>query len=229
MGDATFAARRIELPPVRAWDVPIDAHLLVLFTLATAVAMVAPGPDMLFILGCAVRGGPRAGLLATAGVATSEAVHIAVAAAGLAALFAAVPTAFAVVRLVGAAYLGYLGVRLLIRPGGGDTGAAGDGTVSDRRAYLRGLVTNLLNPKMVTFTIAFLPQFINPALGHVWVQFTILGVIMLTLEFLVDGTVGVLGGRIGSWLQRRQRARRHIDRATGTLFVALGARLATHP
>src|SRR4051812_50181349 len=73
---------------------PVDPRLLLAFVLTTLVAMVVPGPDMLFILGCGMRGGPRAGLLATAGVATSEAVHVAVAAAGLAALFAAVPVAF---------------------------------------------------------------------------------------------------------------------------------------
>ncbi|MDQ2788932.1 MAG: hypothetical protein DLM60_03165 [Pseudonocardiales bacterium] len=77
------------------------------------IAMVAPGPDMLFVVGCGMRGDPRAGLLATAGVATSEAVHIAVAAAGLTALIAAVPIAFTVVRIAGAAYLIYLGVQLI--------------------------------------------------------------------------------------------------------------------
>lgn len=84
-----------------------------LFVVTTIIAMITPGPDMLFVLGCGMRGGPRAGLLATAGVATSEAIHIAVAAAGLAALFAAVPIAFTVVRIAGAAYLIYLGVQII--------------------------------------------------------------------------------------------------------------------
>jgi threonine/homoserine/homoserine lactone efflux protein len=205
---------------------PIDQHLLLVFFLTTVIAMVTPGPDMLFVLGCGMRGGPRAGLLATAGVATSEAVHIAVAAAGLAALFAAVPTAFTVVRIAGAAYLIYLGVQLIRhRKDGGDEPVVGSG-MSGRRAYLNGLLTNLLNPKMVTFTIAFLPQFIDPALGRVWLQFAILGVILIVLEFLVDGTVGVLAGRIGTWMRRRRAARRRVDVATGGLFISLGVRLA---
>lgn len=202
---------------------PIDSHLLAVFFVTSVVAMVIPGPDMLFVLGCGMRGGPRAGLLATAGVATSEAVHIAVAAAGLAALFAAVPVAFTAVRVVGAAYLIYLGVQTLRRRG--DVDAAPDG-VSGRRAYLNGLLTNLLNPKMVTFTIAFLPQFIDPGLGHVWAQFAILGAILIALEFLVDGTVGVLAGRIGDWLRRRHTARRRLNATVGTLFIGLGIRLA---
>jgi threonine/homoserine/homoserine lactone efflux protein len=206
---------------------PIDQHLLVAFTVTAIIAMVSPGPDMLFILGCGMRGGPRAGLLATAGVATSEAVHVAVAAAGLAALFAAVPTAFTVVRVFGGAYLIYLGVRMIRRSRGERSEApVVGGGISGRRAYFNGLFTNLLNPKMVTFTIAFLPQFINPQLGQVWVQFAILGIILIVLEFIVDGTVGVLAGRIGGWLRRRRAARRRIDVATGGVFIGLGVRLA---
>ncbi|SHF55159.1 LysE family translocator [Streptoalloteichus hindustanus] len=205
---------------------PIDHHALLAFTLTTVVAMITPGPDMLFVLGCGMRGGPRAGLLATAGVATSEAVHVAVAAAGLAALFAAAPVAFAVVRTVGAAYLIYLGVQVIRHRDDSQLAVPVGGGMAGRRAYLTGLTTNLLNPKMVTFTIAFLPQFVNPQLGQVGVQFAILGAILITLEFLVDGTVGLLAGRIGRWLRTRRRARRRIDTATGGIFIGLGARLA---
>jgi threonine/homoserine/homoserine lactone efflux protein len=206
---------------------PTDQRLLVLFAVTTTIAMITPGPDMLFILACGMRGGPRAGLLATAGVATSEAIHVAVAAAGLAALFAAVPTAFTLVRIAGAAYLIYLGVQVIRhRKNSQSDPSLVNSRISGCRAYLRGLLTNLLNPKMVTFTIAFLPQFINPHLGHVWAQFTILGAILIVLEFLVDGTVGVLAGRIGGWLRRRHAARRRVDIATGGIFIGLGARLA---
>ena len=206
---------------------PIDQHLLLAFLLTTTIAMITPGPDMLFILGCGMRSGPRAGLLATAGVATSEAVHVAVAAAGLAALFAAVPVAFTTVRIIGAAYLIYLGVQMIRRRNAdhGDAPSAG-AMMSGRKAFLTGLTTNLLNPKMVTFTIAFLPQFVDPQRGQVWLQFVVLGAILIVLEFLVDGTVGLLSGRIGSWLRTRRTARRNIDTATGGIFIGLGVRLA---
>ncbi|MEV5719818.1 LysE family translocator [Amycolatopsis mediterranei] len=197
---------------------PVDQHLLLAFLVTTAIAMVTPGPDMLFILGCGMRGGPKAGLLATAGVATSEAIHVAVAAAGLAALFAAVPVAFTVVRVAGAAYLIYLGVQAI----------RNRKPLVERnsdRAYFSGLLTNLLNPKMVTFTIAFLPQFIDPAKGHVWLQFAVLGAIMIVFEFLVDGTVGVLAGRVGGWVRRKKNQRR-IEVATGGIFIGLGVKLA---
>ncbi|MEU4246532.1 LysE family translocator [Amycolatopsis sp. NPDC026612] len=197
---------------------PVDQHLLLAFLATTAIAMVMPGPDLLFILGCGMRGGPKAGLLATAGVATSEAIHVAVAAAGLAALFAAVPVAFTVVRIAGAAYLVYLGAQA-IRNRKPLVERKSD------RAYLSGLLTNLLNPKMVTFTIAFLPQFIDPAKDHVWLQFAVLGAIMIVFEFLVDGTVGVLAGRVGGWVRRKKNQRR-IEVATGGIFIGLGVKLA---
>jgi threonine/homoserine/homoserine lactone efflux protein len=202
---------------------PLDLHLFLAFLATSLVAMITPGPDMLFVLGCGVRGGPRAGLLATAGVATSEAVHVAVAAVGLAALFEAAPTAFAAVKIAGAAYLIYLGVQT-IRKRGGELAEATP--LRGRRAYLSGVLTNLVNPKMVTFTIAFLPQFVNPALGNVTAQFALLGVVFIALEFLVDGTVGVLAGRIGGWLRHRHAIRRRVDAVTGGIFIALGLRLA---
>jgi threonine/homoserine/homoserine lactone efflux protein len=206
----------------------VNAHLLALYLVTLGLAMVVPGPDMLFVLGTGMRGGPRAGLIATCGVATSEAIHVTLAAAGLSALFAAAPTAFAVVRIAGAAYLVLLGIRTIrghssALPDRVPAAAAG---VSHRRAYVRGLVTNLVNPKMVTFTIAFLPQFVDRSLGHVPLQFTVLGAIFVTLEFLVDGTVGVLAGRIGRRLLARRRTRRGVDVATGGLFIGLGVRLA---
>ncbi|MBF6130806.1 LysE family translocator [Nocardia brasiliensis] len=204
---------------------PVDQSLLLAFVATTFVAMITPGPDMLFVLGCGMRGGPRAGLYATAGVATSEAIHVAVAAAGLAALLAAVPAAFTVVRILGAAYLIYLGVQAIRNRGSLPTDEREVG-VSARKAYVSGLLTNLLNPKMVTFTIAFLPLFIDPSLGRIWLQFAILGAIMIVLEFLVDGAVGVLAGRIGGWLRRRHAARRRIEVATGGIFIGLGVRLA---
>lgn len=206
---------------------PIEQHLFVLFLVTTSVAMISPGPDMLFVLGCGMRGGPRAGLLATAGVATSEIVHITLAAAGLSAFFAAALAAFTALRITGGAYLIYLGVQA-IRHRGEDHVEPGGPTdeFPGRVAYLRGLLTNLVNPKMVTFTIAFLPQFVDPQLGQVWLQFAILGAVFVTLEFVVDGAVGVLAGRIGRWLSRRQQARRRLDVATGSVFIGLGVRLA---
>jgi threonine/homoserine/homoserine lactone efflux protein len=206
----------------------VNGHLLALYVVAVFVAMIAPGPDMMFILAIGARGGPRAGLLATLGVASSEIVQITAVAAGLSALFAAAPTAFTVLRLCGAAYLLYLGVQALrsARRGSPVEAQSAGGRLSGRYAYLRGALTNLVNPKMVTFVVAFLPQFVDRGLGHVPVQFAVLGAIFIALELLVDGAVGLTAGRLGSWLSRRQRARQALDAGSGSIMIALAGRLA---
>ena len=206
----------------------MNIHLLELYVAAVFLAMIAPGPDMLFILATGTRGGPRAGLLATLGVVTSEVVQITAVAAGLAALFAAAPTAFTVLRLGGAAYLLYLGVQALrsARRGRPLEAPPGGERVSGRYAYLRGLVTNLVNPKSVTFVVALLPQFVDRGLGHVPMQFAVLGAIFIAFEVLIDGTVGLTAGRLGTWLSRRRRARQALDAGSGTIMVALAGRLA---
>jgi len=206
----------------------MNIHLLALYVAAVFLAMIAPGPDMLFILATGTRGGPRAGLLATLGVVTSEVVQITAVAAGLAALFAAAPTAFTVLRLCGAAYLLYLGVQALrsARRGGPLEAPAAGRAVSGRYAFLRGLVTNLVNPKSVTFVVALLPQFVDRGLGHVPLQFAVLGAIFVAFEVLIDGTVGLTAGRLGTWLSRRRRARQALDAGSGTIMVVLAGRLA---
>ena len=205
----------------------MNAHLLGLYVAAVFVAMIAPGPDMLFILATGARGGPRAGALATLGVMTSEVVQIAAVAAGLATLFAEAPTAFLVVRIAGAAYLLYLGVQALrsARRGGQLQEPSIQGQVDGRYAYLRGMVTNLANPKSVTFVVALLPQFVDRSLGHVPAQFAVLGAIFIAFEAVVDGTVGLTAGRLGAWLSRRRRARQALDASAGAIMVALAARL----
>jgi threonine/homoserine/homoserine lactone efflux protein len=205
----------------------INQHLMVLYLVTVALLMVAPGPDMLFVLGTGMRGGPRVGFLAACGVASSEAVHITMAAAGLAALFAAVPAAFTTMRIAGAAYLFVLGIKALRARATDPQDTQGTAGMTARRAYLRGALTNLLNPKMVTFTIALLPQFIDRGIGHIGVQFAILGAVFLAFELFVDGTVGILAGRIGRWLAARRRARRGLNVATGSLFIGLSVRLAS--
>jgi threonine/homoserine/homoserine lactone efflux protein len=205
---------------------PIDAHLLAVFTVTTIVALITPGPDMLFVLGCGVRGGARAGLLATVGIITGDALYVVAAAAGLAVLLTAFPVVFTVLRFAGAAYLIYLGVQMIRNRKKGQTDDSAMGGMSGRRAFLNGMVSSMANPQTFTFMIAFLPQFINPAAGPVWLQFAILGAILIVLEFVADATVGVLAGRIGGWLRRRQAVRRRIDAATGSVFIGLGITLA---
>lgn len=206
----------------------MNTHLLGLYVVAVFLAMIAPGPDMLFVLAAGMRGGARGGLLATLGVATSEVVQIAAVAAGLSALFAEAPTAFAVLRLCGAAYLLYLGVQAFrsARSGSPLNSETETSRADGRYAYVRGLVTNMVNPKSVTFVVALLPQFVDRSIGNVPLQFGVLGAIFVAFELAIDGTVGLGAGRIGSWLSRRRRARQALDAGSGTIMIALAGRLA---
>ena len=205
----------------------MNTHLLGLYVAAVFLAMIAPGPDMMFVLATGMRGGARAGLLAMLGVVCSEIVQITAVAAGLSALFAEAPVAFTVLRLCGAAYLLYLGIQALrsARRGGPLDGPQ-RAAVSGRYAWLRGLVTNLVNPKSVTFVVALLPQFVDRGAGHIPMRFAVLGAIFIAFEVLVDGTVGLASGRIGGWLSRRRRARQGLDAGSGTIMIALAGRLA---
>lgn len=193
---------------------------------AIAVFMITPGPDMMFVIANAGRWGARAGVAAALGVALGEAVHMAAAAFGLASLFAANPVLYQGIRYAGAAYLLFLGVQAWRRskrpldPAGG-----GNGEPGLRRAFARGAVTNLLNPKMILFSIAFLPQFVDPAAGGVTGQLLVLGATFVVLQIAVDASLGVLAGRLGGRLLRRPKVGRAVNTVTGAVFCGLGVKL----
>ena len=204
---------------------PVDPNLLAGYLLACLLLVVTPGPDMAFVLGQTLAGGARRGWAATAGVYAGVSVHIGLAAAGVAALVAANPALFTALRITGAGYLVWLGVqgiRAAIRGGGGEhaTGA----TTTLAAAFRQGFVTNLLNPKVGLFFLAFVLLFVDPGRSPAWLQMLILGPLLpaLALPFyalLIPGAAR-LAGRL-----RASSAGRWLDGAAGTLFLGLGIRL----
>jgi threonine/homoserine/homoserine lactone efflux protein len=204
----------------------VEPLVLVAFVATAALLVLTPGPDMLFIVAVGARGGTRVGFAAALGVAVGLAVHAVAVAFGLAAIFEAVPVAYDVVRLIGAGYLLFLGVRTLLSRGSDlAAGEAGPRT-GVRRAFTRGMLTNLLNPKVVLFNAAFLPQFVDPSRGSVTAQLLVLGLCFVVVDLLIDGPIGLVAGRIGGFLSSRHALRRRLDIATGSIFVGLSARLA---
>ena len=203
----------------------MSTSLLGAYLITITVLMLTPGPDMLFALASGIKGGSRAGFFAAVGAAAGEVVHITAAALGLAAIFRAAPLLYDVLRFAGAAYLVYLGVQTLRTRR--DAVVRGEGRAADgaRRAFCRGAITNLLNPKMALFTIAFLPQFVDTSRGHVPLQFVVLGACFVALEIVVDGTVGALAGRFAHLLARR-RAAKTLRVASASVFLGLGAKVA---
>jgi threonine/homoserine/homoserine lactone efflux protein len=196
-----------------------------LFALATIVLLIVPGPAVIFVVTRSVAQGRRAGLVSVLGVHAGSLVHVAAAALGLSALLAASATAFAAVKYLGAAYLVFLGLQRLLRRGGGEEGI-GVPAVPLRRLFGQGVVVNVLNPKTAIFFLAFLPQFVSPARGPVALQVAVLGLTFIALGMVSDGAYALLAGSLASRLRRTQRARRRLDRASGVVYLGLGAAAA---
>ena len=203
----------------------LDPHSLLLFISAGLLLNITPGPDVLYIVGRSVSQGRVAGVVSALGIAAGCLVHIAAAALGLSALMVALPLAYDAVRYVGAAYLIWLGVRAL-RSRAGALEVRAMERVSHGRIFRQGMITNVLNPKVAMFFLAFLPQFTDAARGSLPLQFVLLGLIFVANGFLVCLAYALAAGWLGGWLKTRYGVSTWLNRAMGALFVGLGLRLA---
>jgi threonine/homoserine/homoserine lactone efflux protein len=196
-------------------------HSLALFVAAGLALNITPGPDMLYVAARGASEGRPAGIASALGIGAGTLVHIALVAAGLAAVLAAVPVAYLAIRLGGAAYLIYLGVRgLMARP---SAAAAPLEPASLSMIFRQGVITNVLNPKVALFFLAFLPQFVDPTRGNPALQVIALGLIFDTTGTLVNLAVAVGSSRAAARLRSQSG---WLQRVTGGIFVALGVRLA---
>jgi threonine/homoserine/homoserine lactone efflux protein len=205
---------------------PIDPDRLVIFLAAGLALNFTPGADMLYCLGQGLKGGPRAGIAASLGIATGSLIHTLLGAFGLAALIATQPAAFEAMRWAGVAYLVWLGIAAFRAPPRAVAAASGGGRRSAVAAWRDGALVNLLNPKVIVFTLAFLPQFIDPARGSPLVQFLILGAIFNVTGTMVNTAVGGFAGSLGRALAGSARLARGLNWMSGCLFLGLAARLA---
>ncbi|HEX3759790.1 MAG TPA: LysE family translocator [Kofleriaceae bacterium] len=203
---------------------PIDPHLFAAFIAAGLLLNVTPGPDMLFVLATGSDAGPRTGARAAAGIGVGSVVHTIAATVGLSQVLATSAAAFAVVKYVGAAYLVYLGLAALLRRAGDREPVEPPPVVS--HVFRRAIVTNVLNPKVALFFLAFVPQFVSVERGNVALQFALLGLTFCTTGTAVNLLVGLASGRIARVLRERRSVKRVLDRVVGAVFIALGIRLA---
>jgi threonine/homoserine/homoserine lactone efflux protein len=190
--------------------------------LAASVSLnLTPGPDMLYVAARTLGGGRAGGLISALGITTGRLIHLTAAIVGLSALLARSATAMTGLRVGGAAYLIYLGIQHLRRRR--ETLEIGeDDTPSHARIYLQGVATNVLNPKVALFYLAFLPQFVEPARGSVVLQLVILGVIQNLGGTLVQLILAWSGGSLGERLNAHPGWIRWQRRATGGILLGLG-------
>lgn len=194
------------------------------FLAAAVLITVAPGPDNLMVLALGMARGRSAGMAFGLGCAVGCLSHTMLAALGISALIAASASAFAAIKIVGGGYLLWLGVQALrkTRPTGAGEPPPEPGL---RRLFARGLLANAINPKVILFFLAFLPQFVNAGRGHAGWQMAQLGIVFTLQAALIFGAIGWSAGRLGQWLARRPSVGVWLDRIAGGIFVALGLRL----
>jgi threonine/homoserine/homoserine lactone efflux protein len=191
-----------------------------------ALICVLPGPDQMYVVANGLRHGPRGGLAAAAGMAGGMLVHTTAAVVGLSAVVRSSATAFELVRLMGALYLVWLAVGALRGGRHGETPQlSGVQRGSSARIARHAVVTNLLNPKVIVFYLAFLPQFINRTQGHVATQLLVLGLLFTLVGFLIDAAIGLFSGRLGRRLSQSRRIGVLLDRIAGVVFLGLAVRL----
>jgi threonine/homoserine/homoserine lactone efflux protein len=204
-----------------------SASTLVAFAAAAFVLIAVPGPNMIYLVARSVSEGHRAGLLSVIGIETGTLVHTIAAAVGLSALLASSATAFAVVKYAGAAYLVYLGLRALSARGNGSAAAAPPS--GGRLVFRQALLTQVLNPKVAIFFLAFLPQFVDPARPAA-MQVAVLGALLGVMGLAIGTVTALAAGTLSERLRARGPGRRPWGRWTsGGVYLALGAYAALSP
>ena len=201
-----------------------DSARIPVFLSAALLLAIAPGPGMLYVLARTLAGGRREGLLSSLGTFLGGMVHV-FAAAGVSIILAKSAVAFATVKYLGAGYLCFLGVRMILD-------ARKDSNISvaelpgRRNPFLQGVMTEALNPKTALFFLSFIPQFVNRASGHVFLQFVVLGMTSVTFNTAADIVVTLLAGPFGQRIRGSQRFRQRQRSLTGAFMIGLGTYVA---
>ena len=200
----------------------LDSRLFLIFVGAAIVLAVTPGPGIFYVLTRTLAGGRREGAHSAIGTLIGGMVHVVAAAAGVSAILAASSTAYATVKYAGAAYLVWIGIGMIRTR---NLGALEE--VKPRGHALRqGIWTEVLNPKTALFFLSFIPQFVNVSLGHVVLQFLILGTISVVLNTTADLIVVLFASQLAKKMKSSTRFRRNQRVASGTAMIGLGAFVA---
>jgi threonine/homoserine/homoserine lactone efflux protein len=194
---------------------------LFLFIAGSLLLLVITGPAVFYVLSRSVGQGRAAGVVSAAGITVGTLCHVAAAVLGLSALLVSSVRAFQTIKLVGAAYLVFLGVRMLISRTN-ETTLAAENTHSYRRIFAQAVLVNILNPKTALFFLAFLPQFVEPARGHIPAQIFSLGVLFALMGMISDSSWALVAGTLAAKLKNNFRWRLTQKNISGGALIALG-------
>jgi threonine/homoserine/homoserine lactone efflux protein len=204
----------------------VSSSNLLLFVGMSLLLIIAPGPDLIFLLSQGLSRGKRAGLQAALGLAAGNLVHTLAAALGVSVIFRTSALAFQGLKAAGVIYLLYLAYKTVRRQ---DALTALQDKAADggRSLFWRAFTMNVLNPKVALFFLAFLPQFAAPGAGPIWLQMLLLGAVFIVLVALVFGPIGLCAGLVSGWMKARgARAGEFFRWLTAGVFAALAVRLA---
>jgi threonine/homoserine/homoserine lactone efflux protein len=216
-----------------------DSTRLLLFLTAAALLAVAPGPGMLYVLARSLAGGKREGVLSALGTFLGGMVHVFAAALGVSVILARSAAAFATVKYAGAAYLCFLGAKMIwdARRGKDKDAGKGEALTTDnltaasvrtaRNPLWQGVATEVLNPKTALFFLSFIPQFVNRGSGRVFLQFVLLGTVSVALNTCADLIVILLAGPLAKKIRSSAVFRRRQRTLTGAIMIGLGTYVAT--
>jgi len=196
--------------------------ILLLFMAGALALNITPGPDMTFVLAQATHRGTRAGVAAALGIGAGTLFHMTLAAFGLAALFAAFPLAFDIVRYAGAAYLVWIAIGMIRNPPKLSS-ATREGAMTT--AFRQGIITNIFNPKVAIFFIAFLPQFVVKDAGPAWLQILVLGICFDISGTLVNSLVAIGSGKLAGRLKANPMIGKIMGGISASVMLSLAARL----
>jgi len=207
-----------------------DSTRLLLFFTAAVLLAVAPGPGMLYVLARSLAGGKREGVLSALGTFLGGMVHVFAAALGVSVILARSAIAFSTVKYLGAAYLCFLGARMIFDARKQEAFCPADlpsaTGIAARNPLWQGVLTEVLNPKTALFFLSFIPQFVNRGAGHVFFQFVVLGTASVVLNTSADMIVILLAGPLGTRIRSSAVFRRRQRTVTGAIMIGLGTYLA---
>ena len=202
----------------------METTQILLFVMASILVILSPGQDMVLVMSRGISQGARAGIVTAVGVSAGLLAHTALASLGVGALLLASATLFNVVKVIGAIYLFYLGLRLLLSTS--EFGVHQSGSRSYRKMFSEGAISNISNPKITIFYFAFLPQFVSAVIQNPAWQLMLLGIGFSLLTLLIKVPIGYCAGAASRWIRERPAAGKLINRISGSVLIGFGLKLA---